>query len=149
MPFRPLAHLDSTGDQSITQTILRNRISSSDTNMDNILDTQPHGLFEARVSTDVGTDAIDYHSRNRLLAKIHNRSTTRSNVFFVWTTIGFFDAHQPPFAGGAGYVTIGAQAEDLPMRRTFSVVDMSRLEEAYDDPDPTDGTRERSTSASS
>jgi hypothetical protein len=140
VPYRPLGHLDSTSDLSITQTILRSRISAADTTSppDNVIDTEPHGLFEARAAADVGANAIDFHSRNRLLAKIHNRTTTRSNVFFVWATIGFFDAHQPPFAGGPGYVTIGAQAEDLPMRRAFAVVDMTRLEEAYDDPNSND-----------
>ncbi len=139
VPFRPLGHIDGSGDLSISQTILRSRRDGEDTDMDTIVDTQPHGLFEARTFADVGTDAVDYHSRNRLLAKIHNRTTTRSNVFFVWATIGYFEAHQPPFAGTQGYVQIGAQAEDIPMRRTFAVVDMSRLEQAYDDPDPTDG----------
>ncbi|OAI55906.1 hypothetical protein AYO47_09335 [Planctomyces sp. SCGC AG-212-M04] len=136
VPFRPLGHLDLTGDLSVTETILRDRVPAADTDMDNIPDTQGHGLFEARTQADVGSDAVDFHTRNRLLAKIQNRTTTRSNVFFVWATIGFFDAHQPP----NGYVTIGAQAEDLPMRRAFAVVDMTRLEEAYEDANPADGT---------
>jgi hypothetical protein len=132
-------------DLSVRNSILRSRIiDSNDADMppDNSRDLPDHGLFEARKAIDrtganggTGENTVDFHTRNRLLAKIDNRTTNRSNVFFIWATVGYFEAHQ---LSTTGEVQIGAQADDLPVRRAFAVADMTRIEEAYTDPNPYD-----------
>ena len=71
---------------------------------------------------------IDHHTRNRILAKIANNSTNKSHVYYVWTAVGYFEAHRE---GTNNRAQIGARITDIPIHRRFSVVDMSRLEEAY------------------
>jgi hypothetical protein len=120
-PFRSLGYVDqpsgaTSEERSLQNTLLRQRNT-----------TTGHGLYEARASSDIGTDTIDYHTRNRILSKIANNSTTRSHVFFVWMGLDFFDAH----VNSNNNIQIGGKAEDLPTYRAFCVVDMSRLEEAY------------------
>jgi hypothetical protein len=127
-PFKPL-----TGGVAATveQSILR----SSPVGMNQ---TWPK---EFRLWTAAGFDAMaspaefeagtDYHTRNRILAKIANLSTTRSHVFGMWIGFQMHECHT--VQAGAGTATqIGNRAADFPLRRKFLVVDMSRLEEAYD-----------------
>lgn len=100
------------------------------------------GLFEARPTTDVATNEVDPWTKNRLLAKVMNNSTERSNVFFVWVAVQLHEAdHGVDASGNPDYedVRIGAAMDDIPVYRTFCVVDRSLLEQAYEDPDPTDG----------
>ncbi len=89
------------------------------------------GIFEARPVTDVGTDAVDYHTRNRLLAKVANHTTNRSNVFAVWLTVGYFEAHQPD-PSDPTVVQIGGELAGGPRHRSFFIVDRTRLEEAVE-----------------
>jgi len=86
-------------------------------------------LWEARSLADKTTQTVDPVSRNRLLGKVVNNSTTRSHVFMVWMTVGFFDAIFPEPHNPA-IVQIGQELEDQPRRRGFFVVDRSLLEEA-------------------
>ena len=66
------------------------------------------------VVTSTTGDTVDYHTRHRLLSKIHNRTTNRSHVFMVWTTVGFFEAHRiAGTSAAAGEVQIGAEAGDM------------------------------------
>jgi len=127
-PFRSLSHLQETvisnPDLSIEQTILRHRP-----------DSEAQGLYEAATSGNVGSFDVDYHTKNRILAKIANNSTTRSHVFFVWMRLDFFSAHRNPSIDDR--IQIGAKSEEMPSYRMFCVVDMSRLEEAYN---PVTGT---------
>lgn len=88
------------------------------------------GLLEARGTGDLDATTgglVDMHSRYRLLGKVDNHTTCRSNVFMIWTHVQFHDAHEP----SAGGVQIGAKAEDLPPVREFLVVDRTRLEESW------------------
>ncbi|MBX3444528.1 MAG: hypothetical protein KF774_19160 [Planctomyces sp.] len=133
-PFRGLNHVrthsdDLVRDTSLDDTLLRALRPLDDANTSNF------GLFEARSEGDLTANSVDFHTRNRLLAKIHNRTTNRSHVFMVWTTVGFFEAHR---LTASGEVQVGGLAEDIPLRRAFMVCDMTRIEEAYTDPDPTD-----------
>jgi len=125
-PFRPLSYLaqpiisgTNSENLSVQNTILRMRNTATG-----------HGLYEARTSGDIGNDAVDYHTRNRILAKIANNSTTRSHVFFAWVGLDFFEAH----TNQNGNIQLGGKADPavLPSYRMFCIIDMSRLEEAYD-----------------
>lgn len=132
-PFRPISWIapsfnnPAQRDQSIEHTILRTLNGGS-----------KFGLWEARNSADPADNSVDFHTRNRLLAKIDNRTTNRSHVFMIWTTVGFFEAHRLATGAAAGEIQIGGEAEDIPRRRAFMVADMSRIEEAYEDPNPMD-----------
>ncbi len=158
-PFRPLGFLDSSpptsaylpSDESLQQTILRSLPYDTamspkvpDNDIANSSERRP--LFEARTFADANPtnplDNVDYHTRNRLLAKIDNNSTTVSNVFYVFIALEFFEA-QPQ---GDSW-SIGRKLTDEPSlsdeakekfkkRRGFFVVDRSLLEKAYD---PTTG----------
>jgi hypothetical protein len=75
-------------------------------------------LFEAPGNT---TTTHPYQ-RNELLTKIFNNVTTRSNVFAVWITIGFFD--YDPNTGKLG-AEIGRSEGRNVRRRLFAVVDRS------------------------
>ena len=135
-PFRSLTYVDPQAPaQSVRHTFLR------DYHPGRPLDFL--GVFEARGSIDAdnnalnGEDLIDYHTRNRLLAKVANNSTNRSHVFVMWVGYELFEAHQPNPAN-PDVVQIGARIDDIPGHREFVVVDMTRLEEAYVDPNPLD-----------
>lgn len=82
-------------------------------------------LFEARTSG--AANQIDYHTRHRLLRKVANNSTNRSNVFIVYMTIAFFEAVDD---SASGNVRIGAQLTALPEHRGFAIVDRTLLEKA-------------------
>ena len=69
-------------------------------------------------------DAVDYATKNRVLSKILQNTTTRSNVFFVWIQVDFFQAKDvnPP----NGVVRIGANWRRSPAYRGFFVIDRSQ-----------------------
>jgi len=153
MPFRSLSYMDPQPntdpvplasppdqlDNQLQNTIMRLHHPYGLTLMDPAMENE--SLLAARGPNDVGNDAVDYHTRNRLLAKIANNSTNRSHIFAMWVGYELFEAHQPN-ASNPDIVQIGARIEDLPGHREFVVVDMSRLEEAWvDDPTTADAGR--------
>lgn len=152
-PFRPLGHVDldatSSDDNGIESTVLRSRPTqfrpsgpqNSAADMTTVVPaggnpwtapaaslTDWQSLMDGR---DMANNDIDFHTRNRILAKATNNSTTKSHVFFVWVAVGYFEAHETT-VNGAKLPQIGARITDLPIHRVFSVVDMTRLEDAYD-----------------
>lgn len=95
------------------------------------------GLFEARTQADyytatptpgAGPNLVDLHTRNRLLQKVANNATTRSHCFAIWCGVDFFEGTEV----ATGKFQVGKKASDVPTARWFFVVDMSRLEDAYD-----------------
>jgi hypothetical protein len=90
-------------------------------------------IFEIGTTTDHAGDAVDYATRNRVLSKVLQNTTTRSNVFLVWIQIDFFQARDinPP----NGVVRIGQMlpktagtpgGATTPSYRGFYVVDRSQ-----------------------
>ncbi len=155
-PFRPLSYTNVTGTQdgraSIEHTLLRTMpynggagpMGENSTpngsygsgwipaSRDDALDTAMvrRGLFEARTEQDIGNDAVDYHTRNRLLNKIANNSTVRSHVFYCWIEVRFHEAAEDEF----GNAQVGGPLDTTahPPKRAFFVLDRSKLEEAWD-----------------
>lgn len=82
----------------------------------------PRQLFEVVKWADHNTDTVDFLTRHHLLSRVLNNSTTRSNVFFVFVQVDFFEAYVDPTNG---YVGLGARAADVPSRRGFFVIDRS------------------------
>lgn len=94
-----------------------------------------------------GATALDPYVRSRLLNKVMNNVTTRSNVFVVFTSVKFFRANRT----ATGAVQIGGPLEPFvdttnmpttppprndkgwqPEYRRFYVVDRSQIEKAFD-----------------
>ena len=94
-------------------------------------------LFEARTVNDLGSqgtgtsNTVDVQTRHRLLAKVANNSTTRSNVFIVWASVGFFKAY---YDTTAQVYRIGEELDtsEFPRERAFFVLDRTEFERAYD-----------------
>ena len=95
------------------------------------------GLFEARDLADVvpteDLSAVDLHTRYRLLQKIANNTTNRSHMFAIWGGLDFFEGTET--STGSGQFRVGAKATDVQTCRWFFIVDMTRLEEAFNTTD--------------
>jgi hypothetical protein len=104
-----------------------------DSNGDGIFTPNMNGtrrLLEARTATDLTNNYVDPHTRNRLLAKVSNNTTNRSNVFIVWMSVGYFGAYMPNPAAPE-VLQIGGELNPANRRRGFFVIDRSLLEDAY------------------
>ncbi|MBB03558.1 MAG: hypothetical protein CMJ47_12995 [Planctomyces sp.] len=105
------------------------------------------GLFEARTAADAafpgtaGVNAVDFHTRLRLLNKLSNNTTVRSHLFFCWIMVHFHEAAEDEY----GNAQVGGDLSDPThpnhdspsagindAKRAFFVIDRSKLEEAYD-----------------
>ena len=85
--------------------------------------------------TEFLNGSVDPILRHRLLSKIAGNSTTRSNVFVVYVTIGMFECVELPAPNGA--VRIGGQMDVdgdgvKDTHRAVFIIDRSQAEEAYD-----------------
>ena len=127
-PFRPLTFSDPlTPLDPLASTILRNHVDpTAATDLDDI------GLFEARNPSDVTADDIDWHTRQRILSRIANLTTNRSHVYVIWGGFQLHDAYEVDANDDIPQVRIGARLATEPIYRELIVVDLSRMEEAYD-----------------
>ncbi|MAT15709.1 MAG: hypothetical protein CMJ46_10635 [Planctomyces sp.] len=131
-PFRDLSFVDD-GIDSMENTMLRSLPVDKDVTPIN----QKRRLFE------VGTngEGLDYPAKHRLLAKVMNNSTNRSNVFFVFIQVDFFEAATQ----GDGSVRIGGKMTDSPGYRSMFVVDRSKAFETLDGDDFSSDPNDRFT----
>lgn len=127
-PFRSIGYSERA-NSSLDDTVLRGL--PLDVTGVPLTDRDRRGLFEARVSADRpslgGVDVVDAATRHRLLRKVYNNTTTRSNVFVVWISTRFFEAIEHP----TGEVQIGDVLQGTPDHRGFFIVDRSLPEAAY------------------
>jgi hypothetical protein len=96
------------------------------------------GLFEARAVNDRPSfsgspiEAIDPYTKNRLLRKVVNNTTTRSNVFSVWITTRYFEAIETPTGTpNVKDIQIGDVLQGAQDHRGFFVIDRSLPEQAF------------------
>ena len=71
----------------------------------------------------------DYATKQRLLSRLVGNTTTRSNVFFVWIQVDFFQAKDvgPSLTpADTGVVRIGSKLGTSPAYRGFFVIDRSQ-----------------------
>jgi len=125
-PFRSL-NFTAEGNGSLENTVLRSL--PNDGVSAGYTAEQNRRLFQ------VGTlnDHLDqtatpqsYTSKYRLLAKMMNNTTTRSNVFFVFVQVDFFEAKEIDLGGGNKVIRVGAMLPDSPGHRGFFVIDRSK-----------------------
>jgi hypothetical protein len=133
-PFRG-AGFSARGLNSIDDTVLRS-LPIDVTNAAGAAQmADRRGLFEARTNTDrpsqTGGDVVDPYTRHRLLRKVVNNGTTRSNVFSVWITTRFFEAAEVQVNPSTKVVRVGDALKGVPDHRGFFVVDRSLPELAY------------------
>ncbi|MDP1799305.1 MAG: hypothetical protein Q8K78_17550, partial [Planctomycetaceae bacterium] len=151
-PFRSFAAADQTATRpfaTVQDTLLRAWPGES-SNATSAGTADPRGLFElGTLDEHLGRDSVgntvttlDPYVRSRILNKIMNNVTTRSNVFVIFASIKYFRAHRH----ASGAVQIGGPLKDpsfldsersKPELRRFYVVDRSQIEKAYD---PQSGT---------
>jgi hypothetical protein len=83
-------------------------------------------LFQAQSQSAVG---VHPYIQNELMTKIFNNVTTRSNVFAVWFTVGFFNVVQDTDAMGNPVrpVKLGAEMGAQYRHRFFAIVDRTNL----------------------
>ena len=132
-PFRSLADLSYTAQggvkhASVEDTILR----ALPTDIANAAQT-PRRLLELGNLTehfDGGTNAqIDPMIRTKLLRKIANSATTRSNCFAIFISVKYFAAAADPAANGAIRIGGPLNGKSEPEHRGFFIVDRSKLEQ--------------------
>lgn len=124
-PFRGL-NFSAEGGASIDHTIFRD--------IETGIPGEGRKLFELGSLADHNGSTLDYVSRQRLLTKLGQTTTTRSNVFIVHVQVDFFAAKELDPSGAVpapGYtgptvVRIGAKLPDSPGHRGFFVIDRSR-----------------------
>ncbi len=131
-PFRDFS-LDSSGtpNASVEQTLLRGQLSTDSGTPSTDLwkkDAEQERLFE------IG-GASDPLIRDRLLSKIANNTTTRSNVFFVYMTVRFHEVYEDQTTGaqriGGRYDLDHNGNPDDDTHRGFFILDRSDAEQAY------------------
>ena len=143
MPFRPMSLTTAGAEFSLEHTALRHLPKAWDsdpgTTVNNTFPTRR--LFELRTDNEPGSN-IDAYAPYRLYSKILNNATVRSNTFFVFMQIDYFEVLEidggdvDPDSGTtvpAGYVLqkIGRQldpnaAATPKSQRGFFVIDRSK-----------------------
>ncbi|MDB5339897.1 MAG: hypothetical protein JWN70_5516, partial [Planctomycetaceae bacterium] len=121
-PYRSPTYSDS-GPTSIEYTLLRGMVRDGTA-------VSRRGVFEASRNLNAATDTVDLHTRHRLLRKVSNNSTTRSNVFSVWVSVGLFEAVQ--LANNDVQIGGPLNGTGVPTFRGFFVVDRSLPEQGLD-----------------
>ena len=130
-PFRDMGLLRSglgTTVSSVEDTVLRKLPIS----------TKGRRLFEIGDETDFDrapTDPlmVDPTLRHRLLSKVVNNTSTRSNCFLVFVTIGMFECKELPNGATRVGAPMDVDGDGTPdTHRAVFVIDRSIAEEAYD-----------------
>jgi hypothetical protein len=130
-PFRSLGFLGQ-GNLGIESTVLR-ALPIDGT-------TDGRRLFELCNATEYTAvnpgENIDPYIRHRILSKMLNNVSTRSNVFIVYVTVGFFEANLNTATGevriGGEYDLDGDGTVGDDRKWGFFVIDRSLAEEAFD-----------------
>ncbi len=119
-PFRPLSFAGD-GPNSIDYTALRELPLDADNGVP-VLNRRR--LFELRDSSNA-----DAYQQYRLYSKILNNTTTRTNAFFVFVQVDFFEVVETDLTLNGNTYTlqqIGGKLPDSPAFRDFYVIDRSK-----------------------
>ncbi len=111
--------------QAVADAVPANFFTSPDVNTayTNLVSLRPHASFAAN-GVNPATVSPATYARKELLTKIGNSVTTRSNVFAIWITIGYFevanDTTQPP--------TLKTEVDNTTNPPTNKVVEMGKAD---------------------
>ncbi|WP_373649198.1 hypothetical protein [Schlesneria sp. DSM 10557] len=139
-PFRSFAsaigkHNDAAQSYTkLEETILRSWPEDT-INTDSMENNDPRQLFElGTLDEHRGTSAsvarLDPYVRRRLLSKLLNNVTTRSNVFVVFMSVKNFRVSTASGSVRIGGPLSGNDSDDI--HRGFFIIDRTQLEKAYD-----------------
>lgn len=129
-PYRSWARVDTIGIPQIPaveSTLMR----SWPTDNGATKDTHRH-FFELGTAADHANRSVDPTVRNRILAKIANNVTTRSNVFVIYLSLKYFKAVENNGAIQIGEPLDTSVPVSTPDHRGFFVIDRTRAEDAWD-----------------
>jgi len=116
-PFRDFSYV-ADGSNSINHTMLRELPLDGTAAGPGVVKRH---LFELGTQTQHDNRSINYLARHHLLSKMDGHTTTRSNVFFVFMQVDYFEVVN---SGGAD--RIGAKLSDSPGHRGFFVIDRAQ-----------------------
>ncbi len=125
-PFRDWSFA-SRGNQSVEETILRSLPSDAFSGNPTL---QNRHLTELGQITDhqaPDTNSITPAARHRMISKLTNNTTTRSNTFFVFVGVQFHEAAEIDVGSGKRALRIGRKIDEMPVHRGFFVVDRAPL----------------------
>jgi hypothetical protein len=125
LPQRPFASLTTGNIPAGTQ--YPNGAGIADTILRPATDAQKKTLFHVRTNAATSAELKHPYQQYELLTKLFNHLTTRSNVFAVWVTVGFFevtDTSSRPVKLGA---EIGKSEGRNVRHRMFAIVDRSNV----------------------
>lgn len=134
-PFRSLATVGYTSlagvrHASVQDTILR-ALPSDVTAVPDPMATAGtrRRLLEIGNLTEHNSSSVDPLIRYRLMSKIANNSTTRSNSFAIFVSVKYFSAAADPANNGAIRIGGPYNGKQEPEHRGFFIVDRSKLEQ--------------------
>ena len=141
-PFRSATQTVG-GNGSTSATMLRTRALNLTSGSLGLFDAwDPAPAAQQTLDWDIAGAsgvAADPHVRTRILSKILNNTTNRSNVFMVHVTVGFFEAVEVGVDLDDDTVIdlnayrIGGEWSGRPRQNGFFIVDRSLAEEAYEE----------------
>jgi len=128
-PFRSLADVGYTSvsgvqHASIEDTILRSLPSDAAAS-----EGDRRRLFQVGNFAEHSSSTVDPLIKYRLMSKIANNSTTRSNSFAVFVSVKYFAAAADPAYNGAIRIGGPYNGKPEPEHRGFFIVDRSKLEQ--------------------
>lgn len=126
-PFRDFS-FSAQGTGSIEDTLLRklpHNTALGETPFDRL-------LFEIGTENQRDNGSVEHSLRHRMLAKMLNNTTNRSNVFLIFIQVDFFEAAEVTTnvsGNQVNVVRVGSKLADSPAYRGFFVVDRSKIYE--------------------
>jgi hypothetical protein len=103
-----------TRGSGIEDTFLRNGLSGT-------------RLFQSPPGEDTEPTTVNPYPQNQLLIKLYSNVTTRSNVFAVWVTVGFFEVTDDTVRPVKLGAELGRDQNRHIRHRFFAIVDRSNL----------------------
>ena len=127
-PFRGF-NFTSRGPASQKQdTVFRNL--PADANVTPSATTSPRTLFQIGNLTEHNGSTLDSLAKHRLVEKVMNNVTTRTNSYGAFIAVQYFEAAEET-SNGTTAIRIGGRLDDTPTQRAFFVIDRTGAVEQW------------------